>query len=419
MGMEDLGPGLYEALVTEGLEAELDRVTDSLPIGKRPLRSAEAADRIAWHLSRNIEQALADVGDDERVEVGLQVARALLERLGELVETDPTSAPVDPATVLHAILRRRPDGTPDKIAEPLVPLLDTTLLTNAPGEPGLWNQLRSEIESADTIDVVMAFIRRSGIAPLVDRLRHHCESGRRLRVLTTTYTASTERLALDQLVELGAEVRISYDLSTTRLHAKAWMFHRRSGFSTVYVGSSNLTHSAQVTGLEWNLRASAARNPDVLAKFEAVFESYWESGEFESYDPQRFDVEQRRTGTVDNGPRVILSPIELRPYPFQERLLELIELSRSRGYHRNLLVAATGTGKTVMAALDYARLRRSLDRSRLLFVAHREEILDQSLATFRLRPARPFVRREVGGGHSRPSGSTMSSPRFRAFTPPT
>ncbi len=383
MGMEDLGPGLYEALVTEGLEAELDRVTDSLPIGKRPLRSAEAADRIAWHLSRNIEQALADVGDDERVEVGLQVARALLERLGELVETDPTSAPVDPATVLHAILRRRPDGTPDKIAEPLVPLLDTTLLTNAPGEPGLWNQLRSEIESADTIDVVMAFIRRSGIAPLVDRLRHHCESGRRLRVLTTTYTASTERLALDQLVELGAEVRISYDLSTTRLHAKAWMFHRRSGFSTVYVGSSNLTHSAQVTGLEWNLRASAARNPDVLAKFEAVFESYWESGEFESYDPQRFDVEQRRTGTVDNGPRVIVSPIELRPYPFQERLLELIELSRSRGYHRNLLVAATGTGKTVMAALDYAGLRRSLDRSRLLFVAHREEILDQSLATFR------------------------------------
>ena len=303
MGMEDLGPGLYEALVTEGLEAELDRVTDSLPIGKRPLRSAEAADEIAWHLSRNIEQALADVGDDERVEVGLQVARALLERLGELVETDPTSAPVDPATVLHAILRRRPDGTPDKIAEPLVPLLDTTLLTNAPGEPGLWNQLRSEIESADTIDVVMAFIRRSGIAPLVDRLRHHCESGRRLRVLTTTYTASTERLALDQLVELGAEVRISYDLSTTRLHAKAWMFHRRSGFSTVYVGSSNLTHSAQVTGLEWNLRASAARNPDVLAKFEAVFESYWESGEFESYDPQRFDVEQRRRGpsTTDRG----------------------------------------------------------------------------------------------------------------------
>ena len=112
----------------------------------------------------------------------------------------------------------------------------------------------------------MAFIRRSGIGPLLDALRRHCEAGRPLRVLTTTYTDSTERRALDQLVDLGADVRISYDLGTTRLHAKAWVFHRRSGFSTAYVGSSNLTHSAQVTGLEWNVRASAARNPGVIDK---------------------------------------------------------------------------------------------------------------------------------------------------------
>ena len=136
----------------------------------------------------------------------------------------------------------------------------------------------------------------------------------------------------------------------------------------------------------------------MLAKFEAVFESYWESGDFVAYDPQRFDVEQRRGETVDNGPRVILSPIELRPYPFQERLLELIGLSRSREHHRNLLVAATGTGKTVMAALDYANLRQNLDRSRLLFIAHREEILDQSLATFRYSLRDPsFGEKWVGG----------------------
>ena len=71
--------------------------------------------------------------------------------------------PVDPAAVLQAVLRRNPDGSPSAIAVPLIPLLDTTLLTNAPGEPTLWSQLRSEIESADAIDVVMAFIRRSGI----------------------------------------------------------------------------------------------------------------------------------------------------------------------------------------------------------------------------------------------------------------
>ena len=140
-----------------------------------------------------------------------------------------------------------------------------------------------------------------------------------------------------------------------------------------------------------------ARNPDVIAKFAAVFESYWASGDFVPYDPDEFDVERERAGRGDRGPQVILSPIELRPYPFQERLLELIELSRKHGHHRNLLVAATGTGKTVMAALDYARYA-SAARSRLLFIAHREEILDQSLATFRYALRDPsFGEKWVGG----------------------
>ena len=396
--MEELGPGLFEALMTEGLKAQLDALAERLPSRVRDLRAAEAPDRIGWHLSKQIESALASVSETERVDVGLRVARALLDRLGELVTADPAAVPVSPASVLHAVMRRRPDGSPEEIDEPLIPLLDTTLLTNAPGEPNLWNQLRSEIESAESINLVMAFIRRSGISPLLDALHRHCSEGRSLRVLTTTYTGSTERRALDQLAELGADLRISYDLSTTRLHAKAWLFHRRSGFSTAYVGSSNLTHSAQVTGLEWNVRASSARNPHVLDKFSAVFESYWANGDFVNYDAVQFDEEMRRAGGADRGPQVILSPIELRPWPFQERLLELVELSRRRDHHRNLLVAATGTGKTVMAALDYGRLRQHLSRSRLLFVAHRVEILDQSLATFRYALRDPsFGEKWVGG----------------------
>ncbi|MEZ0339871.1 DUF3427 domain-containing protein [Mycobacterium sp. pV006] len=395
-----MAPGIYEVLLTEALRTQLVPLENSAR-NTRPLRKAEAADRIALHLSRQIEQSLAAVSDDSRVEVGIEVARALIARLAETITVDTAETPIDPGEVLHAILERRPDGTARPIAEPLIPLLDTTLLTNAPGEPGLLNQLDAEIDSADAIDVVMAFIRRSGINPLLGSLRRHCERGRPFRVLTTTYTGSTERAALDQLVGLGADVQISYDLSTTRLHAKSWIFHRRSGFSTAYVGSSNLTHSAQVTGLEWNVRASSARNPDILSKFEAVFESYWQSVDFVPYDPTQFDEALKRAGRTDTGPTVILSPIELRPEPFQERLLEQIELSRERGHHRNLLVAATGTGKTVMAAVDYARLRERLPRARLLFVAHRNEILDQSLATFRyaLRDA-SFGEKWIGG--SRP-----------------
>lgn len=376
-------PGLYEQLLTEALRSELDSLDSRFATRSRALHTAEAADRIALHLSRRIRRTLDSVGDGDRVRVGVEVARDLIARLAGIVETELAEAPVEPGTVLGAVVTRRPDGTPAAIDKPLIPLLDTTLLTNAPGEPGLLHQLGAEIDSADEIDVLMAFIRRSGITPLTAALRRHCDRGRPLRVLTTVYTGSTEQAALQQLADLGAQVRISYDVSTTRLHAKAWIFRRRNGFSTAYVGSSNLTHSAQVTGLEWNVRASAARNPDILDKFEAVFESYWHGVEFVPFDAGQFEAESRRAGRIDTGPTVVLSPIELRLEPFQERLLEKISLSRGRGHHRNLLVAATGTGKTVMAAVDYARLRDELPRARLLFVAHRKEILDQSLATFR------------------------------------
>ena len=82
---------------------------------------------------------------------------------------------MEPAVTLRAVTEPRPDGRASTVDSPLIPLLDTTLLTNSPGEPTLWSQLRSEIDSADRIDVVMAFIRRSGIATLVDALQRHCE----------------------------------------------------------------------------------------------------------------------------------------------------------------------------------------------------------------------------------------------------
>ena len=302
----------------------------------------------------------------------------LLSEESDAVDRD-VDVPLDPARVLSAILRRRPDGSPDVLETPLTPLLDTTLLTNSPGEPALRHELRAEVHSADSIDVVMAFVRLSGINPMLDALRRHCGEGKSLRLVTTTYTNSTELRALEELERLGAAIKVSYDTASTRLHAKAWLFHRRSGYSTAYIGSSNLTHSAMVTGLEWNVRVSGARNPDVVAKMAAVFESYWAGGDFVPFACDEF---RARTAVADREQALLLSPVEIVLLPFQERLLEQIELARTLDRHRNLLVAATGTGKTVMAAVDYARLRDRLPRSRLLFVAHREEILEQSRRTF-------------------------------------
>jgi superfamily II DNA or RNA helicase len=137
----------------------------------------------------------------------------------------------------------------------------------------------------------------------------------------------------------------------------------------------------------------------VIEKVAAVFESYWHSSDFIDLDETQFEDHARAAKQA--GPRIYLSPVELRPEPFQERMLEQLEVARSQGQHRNLLVSATGTGKTVMAAVDYTRLRQQLPRDRLLFVAHRKEILEQSLAT---------------SMESAPNSSSMSLPRFRACT---
>ena len=143
--MSDMKPGIYELLITEALRAELGSVESRFDEKIRPLHVAEAADRIAMHLSRHIQQTLESVEDSERVQVGIEVARGLIARLTQIVESDTSESPVEPGAILHAILKRRPDGTPEPVAEPLIPLLDTTLLTNAPGEPGLLHQIDAEI----------------------------------------------------------------------------------------------------------------------------------------------------------------------------------------------------------------------------------------------------------------------------------
>jgi superfamily II DNA or RNA helicase/HKD family nuclease len=391
--------GLYEVLITEALEEQLGQLDGGLEANRNALRAPEAADRIALHLARVIERAIASVEESERTATGINLARRLIDVVralpygGEL----GLERPVELGEVLRSVVGYLPDGRLESIEEPLIPLLDTTLLTNAPGEPRVGHQVLAEIHSADRIDVVMAFVRRSGIAPLLPALSAHCAAGRTLRLLTTTYTGSTEGRALDDLREAGADVRVSYDTTGTRLHAKAWLLHRESGFSTAYIGSSNLTHQAQISGLEWNVRVSGARNPDVIDKVSAVFESYWHNPDFRPYDRDEF---LRRIENSASGRKTfLLNPTELRPEPFQERLLEQIALSRLQGHHRNLLVAATGTGKTVMAALDFLGLRESLPRARLLFVAHREEILTQSRATFQQALRDPSFGELWVGGH--------------------
>ncbi len=206
----------------------------------------------------------------------MRIVNAILAQLAA-----PQEEVVDPAERLLAIGSATPIGGGTRTyGRPSTPLTESALLTNARGEPSLGHELRAELGSADEVDLLCAFVKWHGLRLLEDELARLRDRGVRVRVVTTTYMGATERTALDRLVrDFGAEVRIQYDKDRTRLHAKAWLFGRKTGFDTAYVGSSNLSTAALLDGVEWNVRLSNGGTPALLAKFRATFETYWNRSE--------------------------------------------------------------------------------------------------------------------------------------------
>lgn len=382
--------GIYEQLVTSEIAALLEAVNSSgQGFEKTVLDSADAHDLLARHVHKILTQVLRSLPEQERLANQVSLCNEILRVLIDKLKDRSAGSPLvdSPASALLSISENAIPlpGENIKPERPHIPLSASDLLVNARGEPSVGHALEREIPSSDRIDLLCAFIRWNGLRILLPRLRAHCGRGRTLRVITTTYTGSTERRALDELARMGAQIKVSYETRSTRLHAKAWLFHRETGFSTAYIGSSNLTQWALVDGVEWNVRLSQITASDILEKFQATFDSYWEEADFESYDPDR-DAERfdRAVNKEYGGSTLELSALDVIPYPHQIEILERLATERERHHrYRSLVVAATGTGKTVVAALDFRRLRDTMKNPSLLFVAHRQEILNQSLSVFR------------------------------------
>ncbi|MFI9825444.1 DUF3427 domain-containing protein [Streptomyces sp. NPDC052013] len=390
--LEDLhhpSPGLYEELITLRFEQRLKELSQ---LGWHPVSDAVGPESVphvlARHVSSTVRRVLQNLPAEDRVHAANHILESISTLEGAREWVDPVA---DGPRQLLAIARQEAPGV--FAVRPGIPLSDSALLTNSPEDPSLGCELRAELATADRIDLLCAFVKWYGLRVLEDSLRAAKERGIPIRVITTTYMGATDRHALDRLVrDFGATVKVNYEIRSTRLHAKAWLFRRKTGFDTAYVGSSNLSRAALLDGLEWNVRLSSVATPAVLDKFEATFDAYWNDTAFETYDPdvhggrlaEALSQAGRTTSTTDL--KINLSGLEVRPFPHQRDMLERLRVEREiRGHHRNLLVAATGTGKTVMAALDYRSLCRESPngRPRLLFVAHRKEILKQSLRKYR------------------------------------
>ncbi|MDH6215989.1 DUF3427 domain-containing protein [Streptomyces pseudovenezuelae] len=382
--------GLYETLITRRLQQRMQELEAAGWKAIDTEVSKESAPHVlARHIAEIVRRVLNDLSVDEQVVTANKILDSLSTVKGAREWID---AVADGPRQLLAIAQQEAPGV--YAIRPATPLSESSLLTNAPEDPSLGFELRAEIATADRIDLLCAFVKWYGIRVLESPLREAAERGVPIRVITTTYMGATDRHALDRLVrDFGAEVKVNYETRSTRLHAKAWLFRRNSGFDTAYVGSSNLSKAALLDGLEWNVRLSSVATPAVLNKFEASFDSYWNDIAFETYDPERdarkLDEALGVAGGSVSGQdsKISLSGLEVRPYPHQADMLERLSVEREvRGHHDNLLVAATGTGKTVMAALDYRNLHKQWSGKqypRLLFVAHRKEILKQSLRMYR------------------------------------
>src|SRR3954454_18693483 len=379
-------PGPRDHLVTRAIERALTRV-DPEVLDEIPLDPAEAPERLARHAMSEIRVSL----DSE------ESANTQAERVNAIVRSFDASDQRDaeislPARVLLGIRDRTSLGDVLPLPPPpATPFSQSDLLVNAESQPNVGSELRSELPTADSVDLICAFVIWSGVRHLREALAGVKARGGRIRVITTTYMGATEKRAVDELVALGAEVRVAFDARTTKLHAKAWLLERRSGLTTAFVGSSNLSHTALFDGLEWNVRLSSMDAAHVIDRVRMTFESHWASEHFEPYDPAvngeelQLALREHDRRSLGEATTISFANLDVRPYPHQQRMLEALTIERERhGRHRNLVAAATGTGKTVVAALDYRELlaRSGRDLS-LLFVAHREEILRQSLATYR------------------------------------
>jgi superfamily II DNA or RNA helicase/HKD family nuclease len=380
--------GLYDQLVTRRVREFLDlQATHGLKSSVEDLEENDYADYLARHLIRHIKTTLRALPAEDRKQRQSELANVLLD----FIHSQDDSIELDSVDQAGQVLRAIYRGAVGPV-RPTTPLSVTSLMMNSLDEPRLGFELAQEMATADCVLMVVSFVQWRGWQRLKSAFHILADRGVPIRLLTTTYIGATDFRAIQELALLpNVDIRISLDGRRRRLHAKAWLFQRDNGFSSVYVGSANLSGPALEDGIEWTVKLSEVEAPHIVDRFRGAFDSLWCDEEFEQFRPEdeefcrrvkeSLEYARRAPGQRDSGPPVFF---DLRPHPYQQATLDQLDAERNiRGYFRNLVVAPTGTGKTLVAAFDYARQPFSGPRPRLLFLAHREELLSQACDRFR------------------------------------
>ena len=380
-----LKQGIYEHIISKETELDIKQAEQSgLVCVQQHVDTAESPQMLANYLANIIRQKLEDT-EEQQDRVNL-INRIMID--AGLIDDKQIAKPADLLTEVmsqqQATLQRESNT---QTVRPISGFRVSNLFTGGSSTLSLGEEIRREIASADEICFIVSFLKVSGVRILIDDLKKFCaRDGVRLRIITTTYCGATQAKAIEQLAALpNTEIRISYNTDIERLHAKSYIFVRNSGMNTAYIGSSNLSKSAQTEGLEWNMRVTSVENPHIIKTALATFEMYWNSPNFEDFrigGIEKFNKEIGRNAFRSDASEFVYQKYSLLPH--QKQILDKLRVEREdRDNYKNLIVAATGTGKTVISAFDYQEFARTQPRARILFTAHREEILRQSLNTYR------------------------------------
>jgi len=388
--------GIYEQLITQLVEQNLDR--ESFYVGERLLEAGEAATWLSRFLTRIIEIAMDSVPNgDSRIHNQISLANTIVKWLSKHIKDEELISENlldSQGKILTALFDKTNPIAVDlpKYVESIMPITGLTqseLFCGSNVGVSLETEIKREIQTSDKIYWLVSFIKWTGIRIFKKELEYFTRSGKQLKIITTSYMGATDAKAVEFLASLpNTQVKLSYNTNRERLHAKSYLFMRSTGFNTGYIGSSNLSHSALTSGLEWNLKITSQEIPHIIEKSLSTFDTYWESPDFEHFDGETESREKLNSALQEAkrsfNPTTPNFYFDIKPHSHQQTILEKLKVERElHNRYRNLVVAATGTGKTIISAFDFSRFYNKNPEAKFLFIAHREEILKQALGAYR------------------------------------
>ena len=263
----------------------------------------------------------------------------------------------------------------------------TLLINNTKTNETVLNSITEELDSCQSFLFSVAFVTESGLATLKTHLSDLDRQGIKGRILTSTFLNFNQPKVFKELMKINnVEVRLS---SMKGFHSKGYIFSHET-HQTLIVGSSNLTAQALKVNYEWNVKLSSHENGELVSHFYQQFEEVWENAQplseqwITRYEQSYVPIEYRKElKNIAEFPEVYTeNPLEeavtIKPNKMQTAALQEIQAVREAGNDKGLVISATGTGKTYLSAFDV----RNFAPKRMLFIVHREQILQKAKSDF-------------------------------------